>query len=144
MNNGVEMLLKVDAFAEAIGGDENVPLARGEFGNLLLAFIVAVVAGNRLDMEARELTAEELAQPLGDIVGRWDEAAKDDRPITVAHQIPKDLGELRKLVILFWPGERSRAITKGPQSAAIVRSADAVGFFERPGWSVVGYPDHER
>jgi hypothetical protein len=96
MHNGVEMLLKVDAFAEAICGHENVPLARAEFGNLLLTLIVAVVAGNRLDMEARELTAEEFAHPLGDIVGRRDEAAKDDRPIAAAHQIPKDLGELRQ------------------------------------------------
>jgi hypothetical protein len=37
-------------------------------------------------------------------MGCRDEAAKDDRPIAVAQQIPKDLNELRELVILLRPG----------------------------------------
>jgi hypothetical protein len=57
------MFLKVDAFAEAIGGDQNVPLARGEFGNLLLALIVAVVAGNRLDMGGPRTPGREACAP---------------------------------------------------------------------------------
>jgi hypothetical protein len=37
-------------------------------------------------------------------MGRRDEAAKDDRPIAVAQQIPKDLDELREFVIRLRPG----------------------------------------
>jgi hypothetical protein len=78
------------AFAQAIGADQEVPVAQGGFSILLLALIVAIVAGNRLDIEASELPAEKLAHPLGNVMSGRNETEKDDRPIAVAQQIPKD------------------------------------------------------
>ena len=51
----------------------------GQLGDLLFAFVVADVAGDRLDVHAREFPREELAELVRDIVSGGNEAAEDDR-----------------------------------------------------------------
>jgi len=51
MDDGVEMLLQVDALGEAVGRNEDPPQARRKLADFLLAFVVADIAGDRLDMQ---------------------------------------------------------------------------------------------
>jgi hypothetical protein len=60
MDDGVEMLLQVDAFGETVGRDENPPRTGRKLVDLFLAFVAADVAGDRVDMEGREFPAYEL------------------------------------------------------------------------------------
>jgi hypothetical protein len=50
--------LKVDALAQAIGGDQGAPFGFGELNELFLTFIVTDIAGDRLDMQTGEFPGE--------------------------------------------------------------------------------------
>src|SRR5215831_15950815 len=138
MDDRIELLLEVDSLAEAIGGDEDASLAAGKFGDFLLALVITDVASHRLDMQAEEFPAEELLKVPGNIVGRWDESAKDDRPKAALEQIPHDLGEAREFAIFFRPGKRVGSVAKDFEPATVVIDADAFRLVHRSGRRVIG------
>ncbi len=74
MDDGVEGVLEVDAFAQAVGADEDA----GPFGveglDAAFAFFGGEEAADGFDGGALEL----LAQVVGDVVDGGNEATKDD------------------------------------------------------------------
>ena len=89
MQDAGEMLLQVDAFAQAIGGDQH---PRGDSPHLLdalLAQFVGQFAGDDLKIELGEFLLEQRRQAAADVIGRGDVAAEDDRIETVVRANPR-------------------------------------------------------
>ena len=63
VHDGVEVVLQIDALAQAIGGDEDPWIALHQFGNALLPLLIVVFAGNGDDGDLLEVTRE--ATPAG-------------------------------------------------------------------------------
>ena len=100
MDDGLEVLLQVDALGQAVRGDQDVPpRLAGELGDAVLPF-----GGWQLPVTAatRPLLPSCLCEVLGNVLGGRDEPAEDDRVIPIGQQ-PLDLlnhgGEL--LVVLL-------------------------------------------
>ena len=76
MQDGIEVLLEVDAFGEAVGAHEHEPAAPGgEESDAPLALGMRQPAGDRLHPN---VLRERVAQVLGDVLRGVDEAAEDD------------------------------------------------------------------
>ena len=96
------------------------------------------VAGDRLDVHAREFPREELAELVRDIVSGGNEAAEDDRTAVHVQKITEDLDQAGELAILLRPGKHPGAGAKGSQAAPIILDADPLGLIDRPGRRVIG------
>ena len=80
VQDGIEVLLEVDAFGEAVGAHEHEPAAAGprisgQPGDARLALGVRQPAGDRLHPD---VLRERVAQVPGDVLRGVDEAAEDD------------------------------------------------------------------
>ena len=86
VNDGVELLLQVDAFRQAVGGDENPgALGRAELRHALLALLGGHLAGHGVDGGARQARAE----VAGHVARGRDEATED-------HDVEPVLDQLRR------------------------------------------------
>ena len=72
-----EEVLQVDAFAEAVGGDEHARLVARHFGDVLFAEVVGVLAGDHTQVELGELFAQDGFEEFAEVVGGLDVAAED-------------------------------------------------------------------
>ena len=82
VDDGVEVLLQVDALGQAVGGDQHRALARvaGQVADPGFPLVRRQDAGDGGD---RVVGAEALGQVLGDVLGGGDEPAEDDRVVAV-------------------------------------------------------------
>ena len=88
VDDGVEVLLQVDALRQAVGGDEHpAALGRADPRHALLALVRGHLAGHRVDGDARQAPAE----VAGHVVGRRDEAAEH-------HHVEPGLDQLRDVL----------------------------------------------
>ena len=97
VNDGGEDVLEVDAFGEAVGGDENGLLGFTEEVDPLLTFVGGILAGDGLDGCPLELRGE----MQGDVAGGSDIAAEDNRTEPVFEQAAKVGDEGGKFGIAF-------------------------------------------
>ena len=101
MHHGVEVLLQVDALAQAVGADQHAVLGGrlAELEDARLALRRRQQAGDALDLDVLEALAlgQRRAQTVGHVVGGRDEAAEDDRPVALAQQRLDDVGGLGQL-----------------------------------------------
>jgi hypothetical protein len=123
---------------KTVSGNENSLRAHRKLVDLFFAFVVADVAGDRLDMQAVELPSEEPAQLSRDISGGRDEAAEHDRTMAVPEQPAKDFGQLPELRILLRSGERSGAFAEAREAPPLVIDADPLGLVDWPCRCVIG------
>ena len=87
VNDGIELLLQVDAFRQAVGGDKNPgALRRTELRHAPLALLGGHLAGHGVDGGARQARAE----VAGHVARRRDEATED-------HHVEPVLDQLRDL-----------------------------------------------
>ncbi|GBD19149.1 hypothetical protein HRbin27_01653 [bacterium HR27] len=87
MEDGVEGLLKVDALAQAVGGDEEPPRCLAELAHALASLFLADPSGEAGDLEVGEVGPERSVKPLGDVLGGLDEDAPDDRCRTPSEEL---------------------------------------------------------
>jgi hypothetical protein len=74
MNDGVEVLLEVDALGEAVGGDEDALRVLSEGRDATLTLVVRKPAGDGLDGDVAQL----IAKCGGDVFSGFDELTEDD------------------------------------------------------------------
>ncbi len=86
LNDGVRELLEVDAFGEAIGGDQDALGGFAQLGDAGFAFFRRDVAGDGVDGVVREGLGEGGAQ----VFGGGDEAAENDGRETVVEKLLDD------------------------------------------------------
>ena len=67
MQNGGEEFLKVDAFAQAIGGDENAGLVAGHLRDAVPTNVVRIFAGDYLEIESRKLLSQGGAEMVAQV-----------------------------------------------------------------------------
>jgi hypothetical protein len=91
----VELLLEVNALAEAIGGYEDAPLVAGKHIEAVTGDIGDEERKEKIAQQAGELPPQQLLKVSSDIMCGRDEAAKDDRPKAALEQIPHDRGFAR-------------------------------------------------
>ncbi len=90
-------MLEVDAFAQAVGGDQHAAIFLCQLVNLRPPLVVADPAGDRHDPDLGMSPSQGFLKPLGHVVGRRDVAAPDDRMKAVAEELrhqPGTAGEL--------------------------------------------------
>ena len=80
MNDGIEVVLKVDTFGQAIRRHENRRIGFRQFANLFFAFLIGEFTGNARDAALGELSLELVCH----IMSRRDILAEDDRTVCVA------------------------------------------------------------
>jgi hypothetical protein len=82
MKDGIEVILQVDAFAEAVGRHQYTLRKLGQRADAVLALGWSEFTGNTGDLgTARDFAAG--TKSGGDVLGGLDEAAKDNRLMTV-------------------------------------------------------------
>ncbi len=81
-----ETVLEIDAFRKAIGGDENWLIGLSESMNAEFAFIWRVFPGDGVHRGLSEM----LFELGGDVVGRRDIAAEDDRAENLLRAVCED------------------------------------------------------
>ena len=89
VDDGVEVLLEVDALGQAVGGDQDAPVVADQLLDPLAPLLVADLAGDRAHLEPVERPARSLGSYVGEVVGGGDEAAEHDRPEAVLQQRPR-------------------------------------------------------
>ena len=97
VHHRVEVLLQVDALAEAVGADQHALFGLCQLGDARFAFVRGQGAGHGSDFDVAQL----LTQLLGDILGSWDEATEDNRIEAVADE---GVNQADGLLQLFVPG----------------------------------------
>jgi len=97
VDHGIEVLLQVDSLAEAVGGHEHALGGVGELKHTLLTVGGRQLAGHRLNGDTLQL----LAQLLGQVARRGDEAAEDDGVVVVVEdELLEQLDEALELLVL--------------------------------------------
>ena len=97
MNNGIEMILQVNAFTQAIRAYQNTPFALRQLGNAQFTFFRRQQAGNGIHRAARQFPA----QFFRHIFGGRDKAAENNGGISIAYQFFYMGNTLFELGILF-------------------------------------------
>ena len=101
MENRGEPLLQVDAFAQAVSSDEDPWPVNGHPLDALLAQVVRVLAGNDLEVQARDLLRQQRSEVRPHIVGGFDVAAEHHGVEAARYPVFKyDRGCVEFLVIL--------------------------------------------
>ena len=94
VHDGGESVLEVDAFGQAVGGDQDAgPVVGGEVVDAGSAFLRRQGAGDGLDPRGRDGFGERSGEVLGEVLGGRDVAAEDDRVVAVGEEIPDDRDE---------------------------------------------------
>ena len=139
MQRGVESILQIDAFAQAIGGDQHAAFFLREFGNLGAALVVAQHAGDGRDADIGKLAAQGALQSLGDVIGGGDVAAPDDGIKAFAEQAGDQLGATGELGVVRREGDGSGESREFAEFAAVVfRQGLFRRFDRRRGLAVIG------
>ena len=122
VQNGGEDFLKVDAFAEAIGGDEDAGLGLipGHLRNAVPTNVVGIFAGDDLEIELRILLAEGRAEMGTEVYGGFDVAAEDDGIEAFFEPLFEDDGGGEELAILLDIAELFEPLGEGFQLTALV------------------------
>jgi hypothetical protein len=107
MEGGIERVLEVDAFAEAVGSDEDAAAFLSQLRHLGPPLVVAEQAGDRGDADVVELVTEETLQALGDVVSRGDVTAPDDGIKAFAQECGDQLGAAGELGVAGRVGDGS-------------------------------------
>ena len=84
MENGVEPCLEVDAFREAVSGDEDPSGTFAKVGDAAIALLRYELSGDRDDLSS---AVEALGEVVSDVVSGVDEAAETDRVEAVVVQL---------------------------------------------------------
>ena len=79
MQDTGEELLQIDAFAEAVGRDQDPRLVAGHLRNALLANVVRVFAGDNPQVKLWVFLAKGGLEVLAKILRCFDVTAEDDR-----------------------------------------------------------------
>src|SRR5262249_30665111 len=87
VNDGVEMILQVDALAETVSAHEDPFGFLAESHDALLAIVWRKEPGDRLDGHV----LERLSEVLRDVLRGRNEPAENDRSVTLGDELP-DLG----------------------------------------------------
>ena len=98
MQDGVEGMLEVDSFAEAVGSHQHAATFMGQLVHLRPPLLIADPAGDGHDTDLGMSPSQGLLKPLGHVVGSRDVAAPDDRMKAVAEELrhqPGAAGQLR-------------------------------------------------
>ena len=107
MEDGVEVLLEVDALGQAVGRDQDALVVEPrQLLDPLPALLVADLARDRAHLESAN-DLQQLGEPRRQVVGGGDEAAEDDRPVAVLEQQPSDVASASQLAVAA-PGPSSR------------------------------------
>ena len=139
MEGGVEGVLEVDAFTEAVSGDEDAAAFLGQLRHLCPALVVAEQSGDRGDADVVELGAEEALQALGDVVSRGDVAAPDDGIEAFAEKAGDQFGAAGELGVAGRVGDGFGEAREVAEFAAVGLRHGLFGGFDRGrGLAVVG------
>jgi len=95
VDDGVEVGLEVDALAQAVGADEHPLGMLGQVLDPVLPLLGREGAGDGGDLDALEGGPE----MGGDVVGRVDKPAEDDRLVAVLDELFRDGDELLELEV---------------------------------------------
>ena len=98
MEDGVEVFLEVDPFAQAVGADQYA--LRRPRPVAARAPRVRPAGGCRSPPRPRLLSAAASRSSVGDVLGGRDEAAEDDWPIAVLEELADQLGGLLEFLVL--------------------------------------------
>jgi hypothetical protein len=137
VERGIEGVLQVDTFAEAVGRDEDTALVLRQLGDLGASLVIAEGAGHCNDAQFSELALQDMLQPGRNVVGRGNVPAPHDGVKTVAQQRRDDLratGQLRVGGVMCQPTRKTGEITQLPPFGLRQRG---LGRFNRRGWWTV-------
>src|SRR5258707_2071550 len=85
MQDGGESVLEVDAFGEAVGGDQDArPSVSSEVGDTGFAFLWREGACHSLHTRGGMGFGERRGEVLGEVLGRRDVSAEEDRMVAVS------------------------------------------------------------
>ena len=88
VDDGVEVLLEVDALGQAVGGDQHVvAVACRSARRRARALGRRQLTGDGCRRDRDASWAERVGEVLGDVVGGVDEAAEDDGVVAVGEQL---------------------------------------------------------
>jgi hypothetical protein len=79
VQNCSEVLLEINAFAEAISGDQDAGAVTSHIGDSLLAEVIGQLAGYHLQIKLGNLLCQAWGKVLAEVIGSLDIAAKDYR-----------------------------------------------------------------
>jgi hypothetical protein len=99
MNHGVKIVLKIDALAQAIGGDEYSWITLHQFRDALLPLLIVIFAGDGGDGDLLEVIRERVLQ----VVRRLNETAEDDRQTPFGEECLQNFDQPRQLAVGGWP-----------------------------------------
>ena len=105
VEGGVERVLEIDAFAQAVGRDEDATFFLRQFGNLGAALVVTQHPGDGCDADIVKLAAQGALQSLGDIVSGGDVATPDDGIEAFAQKSGDQLGAAGELGVAGREGD---------------------------------------
>ncbi len=140
MQDGVERMLEVDSFTEAICGNQHAASFQCQLVHFCPPLLVADPASDRHDPDFGVSSSQGFLKPVGHVVGSRDVAAPDDGMKAVAEKLRYQISTFGKLRIVGgieeFAGHRAE-FTQLPPIGVIQR---LLGRFERRSWLVVVGP----
>ena len=115
-----KVLLQVDAFAQAVGGDENALRRAAHLLNALLAQLVGQLAGDDLEIELGEFLLQRRRQPLAHVVGCSDVAAEDDGIEAGAQPVVENQLSGGELAVILDIAQRGKFLSEIPKPPPLV------------------------
>jgi len=115
MHDGVEVILEIDALAEAIGGDEHPAACTSQFLDARLALGRWQIAGHSRHFDVFRQSG---TQGVSEVLGGGDETAEDKRLESVLNELPDQIDGLLQLGV-FLSGERLGLAGHIEQAAAV-------------------------